>query len=559
MGLDSKTKKFIKERFPAAFGNEKPKEIPLICADFMQYFKGSVPDNIVTHDDLYSYYTNLVLGLLKNTDVLVVCIDKSSPEVKAIVTHGKRYERRCDLCRKHAADMPSGKTVGPEYFSPQCEKNCVNNQIFHSSEGPHLLEDSQLPLKFKGSSEWMRFASDSRNLREELYPRIVNRLLSLTLPPGKVVYINGFPIKTRRLKQLATNEDELVPDYWLNEEMPLRKDSYDVNHTLRIEGNQKTLIPAMYNTIAEADHAIFYFLQFFPQYYRQMVFINDGDAISIGLTVAKEYMIGPEMYTHELVLCLPTKLEHPRYEYVNLTYLCHLIEMAPEFVKASVQSPVMTYIFLITLTGTDFFNGFCPGIGYKTAWKTDEKKRERQTPGIWDTFFDHADMFAHLIQFYVGERNVTTKKRIVIDEALFAIFVQYCYMGKYGPSAKKKHKSDEVTFDLIKLHCSNLVERNRPPNDEEISVMCRRLDYNLDYIENTWKNKEPDPFEQDDNGIPYYGYHRDLTIATRVSPKQKDVDEICKGHFWKRKQKQETIVDIPEKRKRSALEIIKGF
>jgi len=575
MGLPTATKKMIKNRFPAAFGYEAPLDVKVMCVDAMQFFKGSIPDNIATMDHLYTYFTNLFLRLLDTCEVVVICVDKSSPEIKQLVTHVSRYERRCNDCKKACAiDLPPGQTCGAEYFAKDCKKDCINNQILHHSEGPHLPEDIRAPLPFK-NRDWMRFASDSLNLRHELYPRIVNRLLSKTIPYGKVLFLNGFPFKIREVKEWLPEFENGIPihnsrgvfqnrfvvDYWNAEELPLKSEDYDNGHTIRLEGSNKTLFPDAHNTIHEADHAIFYYLSFFPQYYKQMVFINDGDAISIGLTLAYEYMYAKQQDQHELWLCLPTKEEGQRYEYVNLSLLCALIDKAPEFVKAGVQSPVMTYIFLITLTGTDFFDKICHGIGFKTDWKLEEDKKAKQTPGVMDTFMDKINMFSHLVQFYVGEHSVKRSKRIVIDEELFIIFLQYCYMGKYGEAAKKKHKKDEITFDIIQAHCSKLKDpNNKPPSDDVMLRMCRQIDWNINYILNGWRNIYIDPFEQYE-GKSYYGYAKEpvQTIVNVVASKQKPVDETCKRNFWKRKEKQETIVDIPEKRKRSALDKIKGL
>lgn len=90
--------------------------------------------------------------------------------------------------------------------------------------------------------------------------------------------------------------------------------------------------------------------------------------------------------------------------------------------------------------------------------------------------------------------------------------------------------------------------------------MCRQIDWNLNYILNGWRNIYIDPFEEYE-GKPYYGYKKDpkITIVDVVATKQKPVDEVYKKHFWKRKQKQEFDIDISEKRKKTALDKIKGL
>jgi hypothetical protein len=275
--------------------------------------------------------------------------------------------------------------------------------------------------------------------------------------------------------------------------------------------------------------------------------------------MAKEYMHATMGAQHELWLCLPTKKCEQKYEYVNLSHLCKMIEEeAAEFKQ--VQSPVMTYIFLLTLSGTDFFEKICNGIGFKTKWEMDEEKREKQCPGIFDTFMDNISMFSHLVQFYTGEHSLQRQKRIVIDEKLFIVFLQYCYMAKYGKVAKKKQKTENVTFEMVQAHCSKLKNDKKPPSEDVMLRICRQLDWNLDYILNAWKNIHIDPFEVYE-GKPYYGYVKEpkMTIVDIVATKQKPVDETCKKHFLKRREKEEIVVDIPQKRKYAALDKIKGL
>lgn len=100
---------------------------------------------------------------------------------------------------------------------------------------------------------------------------------------------------------------------------------------------------------------------------------------------------------------------------------------------------------------------------------------------------------------------------------------------------------------------------NHPPHEDIMDRQCGQIDWNINYWLNATRNIHIDPFEKDANGLPYYGYEKDKGIVDVVARKQKTVDEVHKKHFWKRKQKlQDDYKGIPEKRKRDALEILKG-
>lgn len=585
MGLTGWVKRYLEMRYPTCFGFSGPgKDLGVLTVDMMQFVKGALNENIKTQANLLSYFRNKVVSFFDLAAVIVICFDRASPDVKSIVCHTKRYERRCSKCKKMSAELPKGKTAGPEHFSTDCEKDCYNSQILWREDGPHLdVDDSQLLW-----SDWMKFASDSRNLHDELYPRLANVFLSINPPIGKALIIHGLPFKTKTVYDYSGDIflqgsninpcERVILDYWSPDlDLPLKEKPQD--HIVLLENNKRTIESKMSNSIHEADNAVFYYARFYPHFYKHMAYINDGDAFSIGIFRAIEDFLGARKYSREYWLCLPYKGSKkralfgnpdnaPKFQYVNLTKLAQDIEDTPEFQKTGIQSPVATMVFLIILSDTDFFQGeFCHGIGGKTEWKEDAEKRKNQTKGIWDTFFDNLQMFSHLVQYYPNVKSETDERRIVLDEDLFSIFTQYCYTNKYAVAARKKQKigkDDNVTYSQIQAHCFSMKDpRKRAPNEQTIQRWARQIAWNLNYWVNAWRDIYIDPFEKY-QGESYYGYTQDekgkKRITNVIATKQKPLDEVYKLHFWKRRQKtvQHTAEPIPQKRKFEALELIRG-
>ena len=154
-------------------------------------------------------------------------------------------------------------------------------------------------------------------------------------------------------------------------------------------------------------------------------------------------------------------------------------------------------------------------------------------------------------------KSPTDKRRIVIDEELFKVFTRQCYTNKHIKACRKKQKTDDVTYEMIEMHCSKFKNpKDRAPTEETMARMCRQIDWNANYWVNAFRNIYIDPFETF-NGLSYYGYTPDLKITNNISPQQHPVDEVFKRHFFKRQSKDE-IVKIPENRKRAALDLIRG-
>ena len=589
MTLETWVKDYIERRYPSCFDFDGPKsaELGVLVVDMMQWVKGAFPGEFIkTERQLLNYFVGKISKLFdKGANTVIICFDKESPAVKKMVCHTKRYERRCKLC-KQCKDLPSGQKAGPEYFHPNCERQCINNQILWHEEGPHLHVDDSHPV----DPDWSKFASDSRNLKYELYPRIANALLNwCPKRPGQMLFIDGLPFKQREVREYESVFDtkgfvnqakmRVILEPWSCEmELPLSPERTEFNKVYCIEHAGHTVdrreIPEMQNDIHEADNAVFFFSRFFPDVRTHMAYINDGDAISIGMLRALEDFRGPENYKHEQWLCLPYKSKKkkalfpagkaPGLQYINLTKLCQKVEATPEFVEAGVQSPIATLIFLVVLSDTDFFKGeFCFGIGGKTVPHEDEEKRRKQTKGVWDTFFADISMYSHMVQYYPNDKtDLKVERRMVLDEELFELFTQQCYVNKYSAAAAKKVKrSTSSEIDLVRLHCAKSVKdkRKHPPDSTVNQRWARQIAWNLNYWANAFRNIYVDPFERY-NDHSYWGYERDYTITNVIAAKQKPLDEVYKRNFWKRRQNpnEMPVEPIADKKKQAALDLIRG-
>lgn len=571
MGLPTKCRDQLRDRYPEAFSFEGP-AYQMVCIDMMQFIKGSLPDWVVSLAALKRMFYNKIDQHFKTKALVVVlCFDKGTPDVKKLVVHKTRYEKRCAECKKTGVEMPAGKSAGQECFSPTCERQCFYNQTLWASEGPYLsMVDENDPLP-----NWARFSADSNNLRNELYPLFMNWVLQYVPQPGQVLLTSGLPCGSRVVMDYSKDfhlgfhsnhniEKRTILVPWRAEQLPLSPDVIDYNKVYMMKGvapspehPQGHLIqeevPDMYNTIHEADNAVFFFSRFFPELKVYMAHINDGDAISIGLLRTMEDFTGAQDPFHHQWLALRysnTKgknhllsmgYEAPSIEYINLTVLYRKIEETSLFKTHGVQSPAATLIFLLIIAGSDFFQGeFCYGIG------TVENAKGNS---VWDTFFNKLGMFSHLVQYYPETKSLTERRRIVVDEDLFAVLVNFCYTEKYAKQAKGKD---------IQVYCST---RKNPkehyPTDARIKRWARQIGWNLDYWANAFRDIYIDPFEEH-LGAPLWGYHRELGIVDVVSSKPKKLDEVHKRHLLRRKKKEEDMVPIQPAKKKRAMDAIRG-
>lgn len=554
MTLEGWIKKWLRGRHPEDFPHDGPRKADLMSTDMMQWFKSSLPPHVTNSRMVIVYFRNRILGLFNLSPVNVVIVDYRSPEVKEIVCYKTRGERRCKTCKK-LPRLPRGRTVyGPEYFSPECTAGCEHKQVLWYEEGPHL-DRMRLP------EDYLRFSADSRNLRCELFPRVADEILAMAFAPGQLLLVHGLPFREVEVMDYEecykdghvrgpTKRTVVAPwgSDFDRDEVVYTEDTYEFSAHAR--GRP---VEAMRHAIHEADNSIFFYSQFFPQARVQVFNINDGDAILIGLLRALEELRGGEPQ-HELWLRMPfledregkffSKGARPTHTHVNLTGLAKAIDDAPEMKAAGVQAPVATVVFLGILAGTDFFpKESLKGMGAR----------------IQDTLFERLDHFSHLVQYYTPEKSLTAPRRFVLDEELFVQFVHFLHIDKQ--KTLKKFENTTVTIEMVRAHCASH-KTGGVPSDVAIRAMGRRALYNADYWARAWRNQHVDPFERFLDAS-YYGFDGETrTLTDHVSRKQKDVDEVHKRHFWKRKQHQRDggggPPDIPAVRKKAALDLIKG-
>jgi len=585
MGIEGDCKTFLMETFPNSFKKSPPKDIQTVSIDMMQYLKSTVPDHVNSTIGFVKYLVRQItrhLGSKNGCMRVVANFDLGSPEVKKIVTHGNRYDKRCKDCKKNSSSVHE--------FAENCAKNCITKQKLKFKDGPHLSRNLNDPLPVK-NDEWYRFSADSRNLRRELYPLIVNELLKVTcLLEHQEIILNGLPFKTIEIDiddhkwehgYCVTAKDtrtRVVP--WTEEDLPiafLEKEYHKVFSITAMPSNcnkkfgwiKITERLEMKNDIHEADNSVFFFSQFYPGQ-NTMISINDGDAFPIGLLRVAEDYRGSLNAIQQTWLRLPNKRKsqciqigkapktpHP-YDYVNLTQLYMEITMYEPFKSVGVQSPVATIVFLIILSGTDFVKSFCKGIGLGTiTQKLQKKKNEtikkaeasgkvpRITKGIWDTFLENAEIYSHMVQWYTWDMrpNPTAKRRIIIDEELFKMFTYKCYFNKYI-----KNDDDHNNLEKLRVRCSKFkIVANRLPSVDTINVWCRNASWNTQYWVNAWRNIYVDPFETKDD-MSLWGFsHKGIT--SRVCAFQHEIDEKYKVNFLANKKSSSASVSPSKKQK----------
>ena len=178
-----------------------------------------------------------------------------------------------------------------------------------------------------------------------------------------------------------------------------------------------------FNNIKEADTAILFHLNSHLDE-DVIIHINDGDAIALLLLHSRERMnrITGE-FNKTVYIYLPGK--DPVYINVNELFLS--MQSYEPFVSAGVQDPVMLFVLMIVLSGTDFFGdlpsdewGFLYGVGKEKF--------------MWNVMIANAKKYSHMIQIYYGGGIDYAKPNMlrvpILDEKIFQSFVYDCYCAK---------------------------------------------------------------------------------------------------------------------------------
>lgn len=555
MTYDGVIRKALQQRYKKAFKYKLKERPTMVVIDLMQWVK-VLPDDIYNVEQAVVHLVGRCTKYLAAASVLVVCWDKSSPVVKKIMCHarGKRYSR-------------------VKVIDPEC--------------APILPADPREPLKARElhGADWLKFAANAHNLRRELGPRLVNAFMDpAVLRPevGKMVLLDGFPLAFRKMHvfengaarfgdpQYGVYEIHEMPTRWNIDEsgdgfgqIPLTEadeaahpDLY--NRVLGIYGVEPSEQckqgvwyeerQEMRNAIAEADNSIFFYDHFFPTH-NQLLVINDGDAISIGLLYARERLRG-DRFRNTQTLALKSASEEDRkhgpYVYVNLNRLYVLMEEDKDFLAAGVNNCVLPFVFLSILAGNDFFGNFCHGIGLGTIKKT---------------YMDMLPFFANLLQWNSAGMTPDTRveRRVVVDEELFVQLAHHVFMTKFGPAMRKKHKS--ASWRLLNRHLQG--KKTQLPSRAEIKRQCRQLTWNLDYWCNALRDVHVDPYALY-CGKSYYGYEKnpesgEPQLSRQLCHRQRPVDEMYKRNFYKRKQKlKRATPTIPSPTRKRAIDEVAG-
>jgi len=552
MGIDSHAKDWIWDNFSHCLVDKCPTNVPLVSIDLMQHLKKPLPESVYTKRDLVRYFAGLALRYFKSRigcKIIVVNVDRASPPVKQIIEHPTRHNTRCKLCK------PLKKQKS---FHAKCDRKCVDKEGLPYEEGPYLPENNEDRLpEYLREDRWIRFARDSRNLRRELYPLLTNEFLN-SVPPetDQMIICNGFPARTVEIYEDQVYDETgyaPVPGdtrvrimQWLPKEIPIElRDEFftEVFMVRRMPPTPmrptgwilKTGCPEMRNTIREADNSVFFFAQFFPEC-DQIIDIHDGDSIPIGLLRVAEDYRGDIKPTHTTYIRFKNLLTNekkirqrygdrkpPQVEYLNVTQLYAEIFAFDRFQEAGVQHPVATIVSLMILNGTDFFkqNSFCPGIGFNS---------NKGGTAIWDTFWSGIHKYTHLVQWYTNDmkHDPTERRRIVVDENLFVMFVYQCYSRKY-----LKLDFAETDLQTLQVRCSKKKRVSEHlPSREQILVWCRNFTWNIDYWLNACRDIEVDPFETV-KGESYYGFSKDKwSVTASVCATQKPVDKVFLRNFY---------------------------
>lgn len=317
--------------------------------------------------------------------------------------------------------------------------------------------------------------------------------------------------------------------------------------------------PEARNNVGEADLAMMFFDRFYPEF-DQVIDINDGDILPIGLLYADERLQAntwrnrqliqlpiregnkkkkkkkdPSGEPEAVIVDAPQLLakDKPKYTYCDLNVLYSRVCDDPLFGNHGVQNHVLTLVLMIVLSGTDFFKDSFGGIGIQNT--------------VWRTLTGKLGVLHHLIQ---STKNIIPDpyalRDIVLDETAWRRLAYWVYVEKHGKTVRRKNKG-ELSMKLLKVHLNKRKrETERFPDRNLVRRWGRQVLWNIRY----WKNgvryqtdkagkaiNFPDPFLKV-NGESFYGYELDhstnsLRYSVRVSTRTPPVDEVYSQHFLK--------------------------
>lgn len=562
MGLPTFAREELKSKYGNAFDFKRPGDPTVIVYDLMKDVKfmptnPKDPQNSVnTLDDAIFYCTNKIKHLLHNRQfrvrVIVVCVDRKPPPVKRMVVHTKRYKKK---------------------------------NVFKAEDGKAYLPERLTDLI---PNPWIQFAGNYKLLQREFYPRLFNAFMDghhIVPEAGQMIVLHGFPGKTEYVPMYSQKAYMDTDDRGFVAQVHMWKESTELPIRKQVEKDDPDLYNRIYvienvlpggpvypdggivkreweeakNSISESDGAMFYYDHWFQN--ETIMFVcNDGDIFAYGLLYAFERVqknntfrnlhIGMLPYKSKKALGMIPENKRPKWEFVDFNKLYILVAEDPILGSAGVQNHELTVAFLLIMAESDFFKDYMKGIGKENIWKT---------------FFNCIGIFSHMVQMSKGvERDTRTYREVVLDEDLFRLFIYYCYIDKYGTSARariekedrkqKRRKVDDsstltrdpLTYDQLRLHCSlGKKAQSDPdyklPDRNTIRNWGRKVLWNIRYYKNVPLGKQdvPNPFAMWD-GLPFYPFIINpdtgkYQLCDEVSARAPPVDEVFRQHMYAEK------------------------
>ena len=593
MGLGTDERKFLRAQFGPAFSFTLPSDgsvqrphPSVVIVDFMQWVK-SMPSTVTTHVHCIMYLVSFVKRLMfqiPGVRTVIVCVDGKPTPVKRMVEHAGRYK-----------DKNVFRAVPGLAYFPQNEGDLIPTDWIRFAGNYKLLRRELYPLLF--------------NAFMQLTPQ-PGQTLILSGFPGQSRPVSARPGAATWEAHVHHKQGTMLEVHlWEKGELPITKEMEKADPDLyhRVYLIENVTPCAAYpegamrraewveakNDISEADIRIFWFEHWFQQDQHILFSINDGDVFSIALLYAYERLLSierssapsasstsfaasstsfasgagapPAKYTfrNRHTIMLPYKQvegqeffaadQVPKYEYVDVNRFYELVcEYAP--LKDAVLHPVPTLVFLLILSGSDFFASFLKGIGTQTV--------------VWKVFFANIAIFSHLVQISQGVMPGTrTPREVVLDEDLFIKFARFCMLEKHeGPLLKKlprvkkpagnnkgKTTASVLASDVpVNLTVSYTALQHKMAHDAKgkpkedtayhmppintLRLKCRQVKWNIKYWKNGPLGHVPSPFETW-NGVPYYPYVKDergkYHMCDVVAPWQQPVDMTMEQHLYR--------------------------
>ena len=576
---------FPKDPLEWAKEGERNRMDNVLIVDMMQYMKHK-PEDVRTLGDLKQYIMSQVRRRIDSyggrIEVIILCFDQKVTDhhcnVVKTICYKKRY-KNVDFYPEDGGPYLPKQDNGQ--LPPEWNRFCGNSNLLRRELFPIIynccLDSRYIQLRFHKTP-------DGRCFGQTLILQGLPGLTYDRVPGMKDTYATyltkGFndPSSVDALKEAMQS---LVP--WSPDWLPISKEAEEEDRDMY---NRVYFIKAVppgvdhrfpngflhtdewkdaRNNLGEADLAMMYFDRFYANQ-NQIIDINDGDIFPISLLYAPERINGNTWRNRQL-LALPKKgkkkkdppnreedpsppkedvviVDAPRllvkrkatHTYCDVNILYSRICDDPLFGDSGVQNHALMLVFMIILSGTDFFKDSFGGIGVEKI--------------IWKTLTGKFNVFHHLVQ---STKNIIpdplSMRAVVIDEVAWREFAYYCYVEKHGKAVRtklKRSQDEQISLKDIKVHLSKRkYVSQRFPERNLIRRWGRQILWNLEYWLNGPRYKQdpktlkavnfPDPFLRVGEES-YYGYEKDYETGTmrftpRVTTQLRVVDEVYSQHF----------------------------